>query len=257
MTLARIFGGVFGNDVNSVKKLKYEIEHEHLYAVYSSAGAGAKRWMHTFKLLSSLCLSAVLLSIILRLHIPENSGQCESFSSSASVKSTLSFDLDRYQCRWNNVDNVCSYDYTTKRFGYKGFLSVLMIVVAMMGASGLVIDAIFETVLRAPAPFLTLRILSQEIERDTLRLQYHKKVQAQLSRLNKGIIDYREMLLAKSQLEELEEFDAQWGVHLSKDGSEELVWMDKIALDLYDVVKRSHEIRVMLRKRAKSSAEPI
>lgn len=250
VTLARIFTGVFGNDSAIVNKLWYEFEHEHLYAsLFLSRKVGAKRWMYACKLLSSLCLAAVLLSVMLDLHVPANSGQCEGRSSSGECyELTLHFDPYRNQCEWSETAGTCSYDYTNKRFGYRGFLVILMVVVITMGGCMLALDAIFESILRAPAISDT-KDVSQDIERDTLRLQYHKKVHAQLNRLNKGIIDYRELLLAKSQTEDLEEFDAQWGVHLAKDGSEELVWMDKIAFDLYDVVKQSHEVRVLLRKK--------
>jgi len=37
---------------------------------------------------------------------------------------------------------------------------------------------------------------------------------------------------AGSRMDELEEFDAQWGITLATDGSEEVIWMDQIAGDL-------------------------
>ena len=45
---------------------------------------------------------------------------------------------------------------------------------------------------------------------------------AQLSRLNKSIIGHRETLLEDNRMDELEEFDAQWGITLAADGSEEV-----------------------------------
>ncbi len=65
-------------------------------------------------------------------------------------------------------------------------------------------------------------------------------------RLNKAIVEHRELLLTDGRVDELEEFDAQWGVNLASDGSEEVIWMDQIASDLYGVVKDSQRLRVKL-----------
>ena len=65
VTLARIFDGVFSRETSAINKLKHEFEHEHLYAsLFLSRKVGAKRWIHAYKLLSSLCLAATLLSVI-------------------------------------------------------------------------------------------------------------------------------------------------------------------------------------------------
>ena len=83
----------------------------------------------------------------------------------------------------------------------------------------LILDVMFKYIISAQAKGDT-RDVSEDLTRDNLRLKFHKKVQAQLARLNQGIIRHRESLIGKEDHNELEEFDAQWGVHLSKDGNE-------------------------------------
>jgi hypothetical protein len=252
ISLARIFEGVFSREVSAAKKFEYELEHQHPYvSLFYSRKVGAKRWVHCFKLLTSLSVAACLLALFLDLHFPSNDGtSCYSSTNEADCITGNHgyFDLEKSQCAWSSAVSLCTFDDSEKPYGQKGFVIILMLVLLSMAGVNLVLDIIFDVIISAPAMSDT-KDVGEDLTRDDLRLQFHKKVQAQLARLNKSIIEHRETLLDKNKMAELEEFDAQWGVHLAKDGSEELVWMDKIALDLYDVVKSSHDIRVKLQSK--------
>ena len=248
ISMARIFEGVFSRNETAAKKLEFELEHQHPYvSLFMSQKVGTKRWIYCFKLLSTLSMASVFLALFLDLHFPSNDGSCHDNTTVEScIGVKLYFDEEKAQCKWDG--GVCSFDETNRPYGHKGFIAVLMLVILVMAGVNLILDVIFKYVISAPAKG-DIRDVSEDLTRDSLRLQFHKKVQAQLARLNRGIIHYREWLLEKEDIDELEEFDAQWGVHLSKDGNEELVWMDRIALDLYDVVRQSHEIQVKLQNK--------
>lgn len=248
ISMARIFEGVFSRNDSTAKKLEYEIEHQHPYvSLFMSQKVGTKRWIYCFKLLTNLSVAAVLLALFLDMHFPSNYGGCyNNQTEETCIGVKLHFDHEKVQCNWDG--EVCSFDGSNRPYGHKGFIAILMITIALMAGVNLILDVMFKYIISAQAKGDT-RDVSEDLTRDNLRLKFHKKVQAQLARLNQGIIRHRESLIGKDEHNELEEFDAQWGVHLSKDGNEELVWMDRIALDLYDVVKQSHDIQVKLQSK--------
>lgn len=248
ISMARIFEGVFSRNETAAKKLEYELEHQHPYiSLFMSQKVGTKRWIYCYKLLTTLSVASLFIALFLDLHFPSNDGSCdENVTEESCISVKLHFDEEKLQCKWDG--GICSFDKTDRPYGQKGFIAILMLVILVMAGVNLVLDVVFKYIVSAPAKGDTNDV-SEDLTRDSLRLQFHKKVQAQLARLNRGIIGYREWLLGKEDIDELEEFDAQWGVHLSKDGNEELVWMDRIALDLYDVVRQSHEIQVKLQSK--------
>ena len=256
VSLARIFEGVFASDYNLTKKLEFEIEHNHSYLMLIwSRKVGVKRWITALKLLTSLSVAALALCLVYDYHFPSNDGSChQNLTPESCDVSRLRFDNSKNQCRWQESQKIgfdafvpafCTFNTSDDVYEVSFFIDVVLSVVAGMGVVNFILDIIFEHIIAAPATNKAANV-QEAVARESLRLKYHKKVQAQLLRLNKGIIAYREELLAAGRSDEVDEFDAQWGVHLAPDGSEEIIWMDKISSDIYDIVKRSQELRVKL-----------
>jgi len=256
VSLARIFEGVFSMDNNLVKRLEFEIEHNHAYLMlFWSRKVGVKRWVNVLKLLTSLSVAALSICIIYDMHFPSNDGTCyHNYDEVSCDKKRLGFDDSKRQCRWQEeritgaasyVPAMCTFNNNPDVYEMQFFIDVVLLVVAGMAVVNFILDLIFEHIISAPATNKAADV-AEAVAKESLRLRHHKKVQAQLLRLNRGIIQHREELLAGGRLDDLDEFDAQWGVNLAPDGAEEIIWMDKISADLYAVVKESQELRFKL-----------
>lgn len=257
VSLARIFEGVFsGTDSNLIKRLEFEIEHNHAYLMlFWSRKVGIKRWINVLKLLTSLSVAALSICLIYDYHFPSNDGSCYKNQDEATCyQKRLGFDSSKRQCRWqlqvqsgyeSYVPAMCTFNNSPDVYELDFFIYVMLIVVAFMAVVNFFLDLTFEHIIAAPATNKSANV-EEAVAQESLRLKYHKKVQAQLLRLNRGIIQHREELLSEGRIDDLDEFDAQWGVNLAPDGAEEIIWMDKISSDLYEVVKRSQELRFKL-----------
>ena len=252
--MARIFIGVFNKDAPWARRLETEVENHHLYlSLFLSRKVGSERWFRALRVLTSLTAAAMFLTLLLQFHLPYNRGTCAHLSSAAlcDVPRAL-LDPSLRTCMWlsaqqnGRIPASCTFNSTTSNHGYVPFVYIVLIVVFGMGIINCPLDALFNRIIAAPSLEPGARDTNLALAREASRLQLHKKVKAQLRGLQHDLLAHRRCMPRDPSHPECLEFDSQWGIMRTPEGNMEIVLIDKMAADLYDVVSSVWQRRPLL-----------
>jgi len=90
---------------------------------------------------------------------------------------------------------MCTYNNSSDVYDSKVFVEVVLFTILVMAVGDLFLALLFEYIISAPATSSSPHDVQDVVAKENLRLKYHKKVQAQLSRLNKYVQAYVLLLI--------------------------------------------------------------
>jgi len=252
--MARIFQGVFNKDAPWARRLETEVENHHLYlSLFLSRKVGSERWFRALRVLTSLTAAAMFLTLLLQFHLPYNRGTCAHLSSAALCDGPRALlDPSLRTCMWLSAQQnglippSCTFNSTTSDYGYVPFVYIVLIVLFGMGIINCLLDALFNRIIAAPSLEPGARNTNLALAREASRLQLHKKVKTQLRGLQHDLLAHRRCMPRDPSHPDCLEFDSQWGIMRTPEGNMEIVLIDKMAADLYDVVSSVWQRRPLL-----------
>lgn len=251
--MSRLFQGVFNKDALLARRLEIEVENHHLYlTLFLSRKIGAQRWISALRLLTSLTTAAMLLTLLLQFHLPYNRGTCAQLYSEAKCDAQRSLlDPTIRTCMWvsaqysGKIPAACTFNSTSNVYGQVAFVYIVVIVLMAMGPVNYLLDLLFNNIVSAPA-LASARDTVTAIANETIRVQVHQKVKAQLKAFQSELLDYRRIFPRDPLHPDCLEFDSQWGLMRTKEGNMEIMLIDKMAADMYDVVAQMWKLRSKL-----------
>ena len=153
--VSSFFPGTFSNHRLSDRFWTELMNHQMIFLVFSSVSF-FDRGVSALDLLTTSCVSAFLIALLLDLQYPSDDGTCSSFLSLDACESKRSmFNSDESMCSWAPEQPGSSIHYcywVEPKSSISTLVNVVLVVIVITGPCFSLVDMVFEKILRAPSP---------------------------------------------------------------------------------------------------------
>jgi len=205
-----LFDGIFSSSETKKTVIEKELEENHLYfSLLYSKNVGIRRWLKALKLFSMETIAVSFIAVFYHYQSPSlyNCYQHKSINRCTGIKSLL--DPSKEVCQWEN--DICSKNINIHYYDHIAFIIILLCVMQAMGIINLFLDIAINDIILAPI-YSEDDDIQRSIDRNELLSRCGKYVQERMSKMLTKMKNHRKYLLSKSNIDELQNFDNQWGI---------------------------------------------